>query len=117
MKNYKELKLANKNSVARVKFVTFPKVDEVKYKDGDDIPDGAKVGDIKIKAKKEKSYEKLQLTMKSYDVSTGVELNDIVENHNLISIKNSIENCKKQVKKIQTEQSEWEELEKDLKAL
>ena len=117
MKNYKALKSANKNSVAKVKIVTFAKVDEVKYKDGDDIPDGAKVGDIKIDAQEEQSYEKLQLTMKSYDFSTGAELDDVVENHSLISVKNRIENCKKQVKEIQAEQADWEELEKDLKAL
>jgi len=117
MKNYKELKSANKNSVARVKFVTFAKVDEVKYKDGDDIPDDAKVGDIKIVGQEEQSHEKLQLTMKSYDFSTGAELDDVVENHSLISVKNRIENCKKQVKEIQAEQADWEELEKDLKAL
>ena len=48
MKNYKALKTANKVSVAKVKVVTVAKVDEVKYKDGDDIPDGSTVGDFTI---------------------------------------------------------------------
>ena len=46
MKNYKALKSASKASVAKVKIIDQAKVDEVKYKDGDDIPDGKEVGDV-----------------------------------------------------------------------
>ena len=117
MKNYKELKSANKNSVARVKFVTFAKVDEVKYKDGDDIPDGAKVGDIKIHAQDEESREELQLTTKKYNPETGASLDDEVTVLDLGFVKGKVDSCKSQISDIETQQSEWEQLEKDLKAL
>ena len=117
MNNYKTLKSLSKASVAKAKVIDVAKVDEVKYKDGDDIPDGKEVGDVKVTAVAEKSHEELQVTVKSYNQDTGAELDDIVENHNLISVKGSIENCKKQIKELEAEQADWEELEKDLKAL
>tara|TARA_R100000995_G_scaffold61211_1_gene31183 strand:- start:273 stop:626 length:354 start_codon:yes stop_codon:yes gene_type:complete len=117
MKNYKALKSASKVSVAKAKVIDVAKVDEVKYKDGDDIPDGKEVGDVKVEAVSEVSHEELQVTMKSYNASTGAELDDIVKSYNLSSIESDIEVCKKQVARIQAEQADWEELEKDLKAL
>ena len=117
MKNYKSLKSAGKASVRKQKVVDQAKVDEVKYKDGDDIPDGKEVGDVKVQAQAEESHEELQLTLKSYDSSTGEELDDEVKSYSLTQVAWEIEDCKSIVAGKQDEQSNWEELEKDLKAL
>jgi hypothetical protein len=117
MKNYKALKSASKASVAKAKVITTAKVDEVKYKDGDDIPDGKEVGDVKVQAQAEESHEELQLTLKSYDSTTGEELDDEVQSYGLTQVAWHIEDCKSIVAGKQAEQSDWEELEKDLKAL
>jgi len=51
MNNYKALKSAGSVSVQKVKVVDYPEVfatAEVKYKDGDELPEGKEIGDIKI---------------------------------------------------------------------
>ena len=117
MHNYKALKAASKASVAKVKVIDEVKVDEVKYKDGDDIPDGKEIGDVKIRAVKERSHEELQVTCKCYNYQTGEAQDDSVMAYRLSDIKYKIESCKSKVTEIETEQAEWELLEKDLKAL
>jgi hypothetical protein len=117
MNNYKALKSASKASVAKAKVIDEAKVDEVKYKDGDDIPDGKKIGDVKIRAVKERSHEELQVTCKCYDAQTGEAKDDSVRAYRLSEVKREIDRCKSDVKEIEAKQAEWEELEKDLKAL
>ena len=117
MNNYKALKSAGKASVAKAKVIDEAKVDEVKYKDGDDIPDGNKIGDVKIKFSKELSHEELQVTCKCYDAQTGEAKDDSVKAYSLSEVKREIDRCKSEVTEIEAKQSEWEELEKDLKAL
>ena len=117
MKNYKALKTASKVSVAKVKVIDLAKADEIKYKDGDDIPDGRKVGDVKKDAVEERSHEELQVTCKCYDAQTGEAKDDSVKAYSLSEVKREIDRCKSEVTEIETKQSEWEELEKDLKAL
>ena len=123
MHNYKALKSASKVSVQKVKVVDQAKVDavaEVKYKDGDDIPEGKEVGDVKVKqvyAQEERSHEELQLVRKSYDPNTGEAQDDIVRDYTLSQVKSEINYCKSQIAKIGSQQADLEELEKDLKAL
>ena len=117
MKNYKALKTASKVSVAKVKIIDLAKADEIKYKDGDDIPDGKKVGDVKKDAVEERSHEELQVICKCYDTHTGEAKDDSVEAYSLSDVKREIDRCKSNVKEIEAKQSDWEELEKDLKAL
>jgi len=117
MHNYKALKAASKASVAKVKVVDEAKVDEVKYKDGDDIPDGKEIGDVKIRAVKERSHEELQVSCKCYDAQTGEAQDDSVKVYILSDVKREIDRCKSDVTRIEAKQSEWELLEKDLKAL
>ena len=117
MNNYKALKTASKVSVAKVKVIDLAKADEIKYKDGDDIPNGKKVGDVKKDAEEERSHEELQVTCKCYDSQTGEAQDDYVKAYSLSDVKREIDRCKSDVAKKQDEQSEWEELEKDLKAL
>ena len=107
MKNYKALKAASKASVAKVKVIDVAKVDEVKNDDGV----------VTTKAVAEQSHEELQLTVKKYNPDTGAELDDEVMEYELRYVARQIAFCKSQVTKMQAEQSEWEELEKDLKAL
>ena len=117
MHNYKALKEASKVSVRKQKVVDQAKVDEVKYKDGDDIPDGKEIGDVKIRAVKERSHEELQVTCKCYDAQTGEAQDDSVRAYSLSEVKREIDRCKSDVTKMEAEQVEWEQLEKDLKAL
>ena len=117
MKNYKALKTASKVSVAKVKVIDLAKADEIKYKDGDDIPDGKKVGDVKKDAVEERSHEELQVTCKCYDAQTGEAQDDSVKAYILSDVKRQIDRCKADITKIEDEQSNLEQLEKDLKAL
>ena len=123
MHNYKALKSASKVSVQKVKVVDQAKVDavaEVKYKDGDDIPEGKEVGDVKVKkvyGQEERSHEELQVVYKCYDAQTGEAKDDSVDAYTLSQVKREIERCKSEVTGIEAKQADWEELEKDLKAL
>ena len=117
MHNYKALKSAGKVSVAKVKVVDRVKVDEVKYKDGDDIPIGLKVGDIKTGSQSEMSHEELQVSCKSYNSQTAEAQDDSVKVYSLSDVKNEIDHCKAQVVKIEAHQAELEQIETDLKAL
>ena len=107
MHNYKALKSASKVSVAKVKVVDKAKVDEVK--DGDGI--------VTTRAQAEQSHEELQVVTKSYDPSTGESQDDIVKVYSLSELKHEIDRCESDVASIQEQQAEWEQLEKDLKAL
>ena len=123
MHNYKALKTAGKASAQKVKVVDQAKVDavaEVKYKDGDDIPEGKEVGDVKVEqvhAQEERSHEELQSVRKCYDPNTGEAKDDIVTAYRLSDVKREIDRCKSDVTKIQAKQADLEQLEKDLKAL
>ena len=123
MNNYKALKSASKASVRKVKVVDEVKVDavaEVEYKDGDDIPEGKEVGDVKVKevyGQEERSHEELQVVYKCYDAQTGEAKDDSITTYSLSEVKREIEHCKSEVAGIEAKQSDWEEIEKDLKAL
>jgi len=123
MHNYKALKSASKVSVQKVKVIDRAKVDavaEVKYKDGDDIPEGKEIGDVKVKkvyAQEERSHEELQVVCKKYDPDTGEALDDYVRAYSLSEVKREIDRCKSRVASLEAEQAEWEQLETDLKAL
>jgi hypothetical protein len=107
MHNYKALKEASKVSVRKQKVVDRAKVDEVKNDDGV----------ITTHAQSEMSHEELQVVCKCYDHQTGEAQDDSVRAYSLLEVKSEIDYCKADVAKKQAEQAEWEELEKDLKAL
>ena len=123
MHNYKALKTAGKASAQKVKVVDQAKVDavaEVKYKDGDDIPEGKEVGDVKVKkvyAQPERSHEELQVVHKKYDATTGEELDDEATVCSIRIVGSEISHLKSRIERMQSEQADLEELEKDLKAL
>jgi len=123
MHNYKALKSAGKVSVQKVKVIDRAKVDdvaEVKYKDGDDIPEGKEIGDVKVEqvyGQSERSHEELQVVKKMYSPDTGEAQDDSVRSYSLSQVKSEIDHCKSQVAKIQAEQADLEQLETDLKAL
>ena len=123
MHKYKALKSASKVSVQKVKVVDRAKVDardEVKYKEGDDIPEGKEVGDVKVSkllAQPERSHEELQMVCKVYDASTGETKDDRVTRYYISQVEDEIGRCKSEVAKIQAKQAELEQLETDLKAL
>ena len=123
MHNYKALKSAGKVSVQKVKVIDRAKVDdvaEVKYKDGDDIPEGKEIGDVKVEqvyGQSERSHEELQVVCKKYDPSTGEAQDDSVKAYSLSDVKREIDHCKAEVTKIEAHQADLEQLETDLKAL
>jgi hypothetical protein len=117
MHNYKALKSASKVSVQKVKVVDRAKIDEVKYKDGDDMPDGAEIGNIKVHAESEISHEELQVVCKSFNSQTGEAQDDSVRAYSLSEVKREIDRCKADVVRIEAHQAELEQLETDLKAL
>ena len=107
MHNYKALKSASKASVQKVKVIDQAKVDEVKDDDGF----------VTTRAEEEQSHEELQVVCKCYDHQTGEAQDDSVVAYKLSEVKREIDRCKSDVKEIEAKQAEWEELEKDLKAL
>ena len=107
MKNYKALKAASKASVQKVKVIDQAKVDEVKDDDGF----------VTTRAQEEQSHEELQVVCKCYDHQTGEAQDDSVRSYSLSDVKREIDGCKADAARKQAEQAEWEEIEKDLKAL
>ena len=107
MKDYKAMKSAKSWSVKKAKVVDSKAVSEVKDEDGK----------IVREAQAEVSRDELQLVKKRWDSSSGKALADSVESWNLGQVANQIQQCKDRASEAQSEQADWEELEKDLKAL
>ena len=107
MKNYKAMKSAKSWSVKKAKVVDSPAISEVKDDDGN----------VVRAAEAEKSHDELQLVRKQFDPSSGKALDDSVQSYNLSDVANQIQQCKDRASEAQAEQADWEELEKDLKAL
>ena len=113
MHNYKALKAASKASVQKVKVVDDPAVEAVaEVKDGDGV-----ITTHSVHAQAERSHEELQVVCKSYNSQTGEVQDDSVRAYSLSEVKREIDQCKSQVARLEAEQSEWEQLETDLKAL
>ena len=98
MRNYKALKAASKVSVRKQEAA-----DAVYNDDG-----SVKTNPIQ---------EELQVVCKRYDSTTGESLDDSVQAYSLSDISREIDRCKAEVSSAQDRQAEWEQLEKDLKAL
>ena len=107
MKNYKAMKAAKSWSVKKTKVVNSPAVKEVKDDDGN----------VVRVAEAERSHDELQLVRKQFDSSSGKALDDSVQSYSLSDVANRIQQCKDRTSEAQAEQADWEELEKDLKAL
>ena len=107
MKNYKAQKSAKNWSVRKAKVVDYPAVSEVKDDDGN----------VVRQAQAEQSHEELQLVRKQWDASSGKALDDAVSSWSLEQVASEIQSCKDRASEAQAEQADWEELEKDLKAL
>tara|TARA_R110002012_G_scaffold187685_1_gene354673 strand:- start:761 stop:1084 length:324 start_codon:yes stop_codon:yes gene_type:complete len=107
MKNYKAMKSAKSWSVKKAKVVTSKAVSEVKDEDGK----------IVREAQAEATRDELQLVKKQFDASNGKALDDSVQSFSLEEVTREIQSCKDRASKAQSEQADWEELEKDLKAL
>ena len=107
MKNYKAQKSAKNWSVKKTKVVDYPAVSEVKDDDGN----------VVRQAQAEQSHDELQLVRKQWDASSGKALDDAVSSWSLEQVAQEIQSCKNRASEAQAEQADWEELEKDLKAL
>ena len=107
MKNYKAMKSAKSWSVKKAKVVDSPAVSEVKDDDGKVVRE----------AQAEQSHDELQLVKKRYDSNSGKALDDSVQSYSLSEVASQIQQCKNRASEAQAEQADWEELEKDLKAL
>jgi len=107
MKNYKAMKSAKSWSVKKAKVVDRAAVSEVKDDDGK----------VVRKAEVEQSHDELQLVKKQFDPSSGKALDDSVQSYSLSQVASEIQQCKDRASEAQAEQADWEQLEKDLKAL
>ena len=107
MKNYKAMKSAKSWSVKKAKVVDRAAVSEVKDDDGK----------VVRQAEAEQSHDELQLVQKRYDSNSGKALDDSVQSFDLGSLASDISRIKADIKSLQDEQADMEELEKDLKAL
>ncbi len=107
MKNYKAMKSAKSWSVKKTKVVDSKAVSEVKDDDGNVVRE----------AQAEQSHDELQLVKKQFDGSTGKAMDDSVQSYSLEQVASEISRMKANIKQMQDEQADMEELEKDLKAL
>ena len=107
MKNYKAMKSAKSWSVKKAKVVDQAAVSEVKDDDGK----------VVRQAEAERSHDELQLVQKRYDSNSGKALDDSVQSFDLGSLASDISRIKADIKSLQDEQADIEQLEKDLKAL
>jgi len=107
MKNYKAMKTAKSWSVKKTKVVDQAAISEVKDDDGKVVRE----------AVAEQSHNELQLVKKQFDSATGKALDDSVQSYDLSNVANDITRIKANIKSLQDEQADLEELEKDLKAL
>ena len=107
MKNYKAMKSAKSWSVKKAKVVDRAAVSEVKDDDGN----------VVRQAEAEESHDELQLVQKRYDSNSGKALDDSVQSFDLGSLASDISRIKADIKSLQDEQADMEQLEKDLKAL
>ena len=98
MQNYKALKAASKVSVRKQEAA------DAVYNDDGSI----KTNPIQAE---------LQVVCKRYDSATGESLDDSVKAYSRSDVSGEIDRCKAEVSSIQARQAEWEQLEKDLKAL
>ena len=117
MKNYKALKSANKVSVKKEEVTMIEAVDAVKFVDGDVLPDGKKVGDVRIAAQPKETREVLQIVSKVYDRNTGEAKDDLEKTIDIASVTTDINTLKDEIAYLQSKQTDLEQLEKDLKAL
>ena len=107
MHKYKELKAAEKMSVRKQKVVDRAAVSEVLDDDGN----------VARAAQAEESHEELQVVKKCFDSDTGAAQDDSVRSYSLADVKREVDRCKADVARMQEQQAEWVQLEKDLKAL
>ena len=113
MHKYKELKAAEKVSVRKQKVVDSPAVEAVaEVRDGDGV-----ITTQSVHAQAERSHEELQVVKKMYDADTGEAQDDSIRAYSLSDVKREVDRCKSDVARIQEQQAEWVQLEKDLKAL
>ena len=113
MHKYKALKAASKVSVRKQKVVDQAAVEAVtEVRDGDGI-----ITTQSVHAEAERSHEELQVVKKCFDADTGEAQDDSIRAYSLSDVKREVDRCKSDVARIQEQQAEWEQLEKDLKAL
>ena len=98
MHKYKELKAAEKMSVRKQEAVAASFNED---------------GSVKSPA----LNEELQLVKKMYNSDTGEAMDDSIRSYSLPEMKREIDRCKADISRMQDQQAEWEQLEKDLKAL
>jgi len=80
---YSSLKSGSKVSFGKEKQVMREAVAEVKYKKGDDIPDHAKVGDVKVHAQAKEEREYVAMSQKRWDAESGEAQDDSKREYSL----------------------------------
>ena len=80
---YSSLKSGSKVSFGKEKQVMREAVAEVKYKKGDDIPDHAKVGDVKVQAEAKEEREYVAMSQKQWNAESGEAMDDSKREYSL----------------------------------
>ena len=81
---YSSLKSGSKVSFGKEKQVMREAVAEVKYKKGDDdIPDHAKVGDVRVRAEAKQEREYVAMSQKRWDAESGEAQDDSKSEYSL----------------------------------
>ena len=106
MRNYKAMKAAGKWVVRKQKVVDHAAVSEIK--DGDAVVRAAEA---------ERSHNELQLVQKSYNANTGEAQADSVRSYSLSEVASERSRLAADIKRMQDEDKDWAQMEKDLKAL
>ena len=101
------MKTAKSWSVKKAKVVDQAAVSEVTDDDGK----------VVRAAQAEESHNELQLVQKRFDANNGKALDDLVQSYDLNSLAGDISRVKADISRLQDEQADMEQLEKDLKAL
>ena len=80
---YSSLQSGSKVSFGKEKQVVREAVAEGKYKKGDDIPDHAKVGDVKVRAEAKEEREYVAMSQKQWDAESGEAQDDSKSEYSL----------------------------------
>ena len=74
-------------------------------------------GKVSVRKQDVNGVEELQIVKKMFNPDTGEAQDDSIKAYTPLEVKREIDYCKADVTTIEAKQADWEELEKDLKAL
>ena len=101
--DYSSLESAGKVAFSADKELIKEAVAEVKYKEGDEIPEGSKVGDVKVAAEAKVEREFVLFSQKQYDGETGEALSDKSDEYTRAQLEGEVAHYDSQAAKAKAE--------------